>query len=371
MRIDQRVWALAQTVVEFSLAVLPEENVLIDGWEGTEDLCYALAQCTQKAGGYAFVRFRNTRSQSQMLQAMTENYAKTAGKLESTLIQEMQAYVAVRGTDNLYEDSDVVPKQNALYQNAIQEAHRFRMLKTKWCVLRYPTPAMAQKSGMSTDRFEEYFFNCCCADYRKMELAARPLKALMQRTDQVHITAPGTDLYFSIRGCCGNSPFLNDDACGRLNLPDGEVGGSVVKESVQGRIAYNIPSTYKGTTFEGIQFVFRDGKICEASCSSPDKTKKLNEILNTDEGARYIGEFSLGINPWADRAIGDTLFDEKMWGTFHFTPGHEPSAIHWDIVLSQRAEHGGGSIWFDSVLIRKDGHFVLPELQKLEPEQLR
>lgn len=370
MRMDERVRKLAQTVVQYSLTVQPGESVLIEGWEGTDDLCYALMEEVRRVGGYPFVRRCDARTQRLMLCTMDEEYAKRAGELELDLIQKMQAYVAVRGMENLYEYSDVPAQSNTLYQLAANASKKFRMFQTKWCVLRYPTPAMAQHSSMSTEAFEDYFFDCCCADYRRMSEAARPLAQLMRKTDRVHITAPGTDLSFSIRSCCGETPFRNEEGCGRVNLPDGEVGGSVVKKSVQGTITYNVPSTYQGITFEQISFFFRDGRIYEASCSDASKSRQLNAILDTDEGARYIGEFSIGINPMADRAIGDTLFDEKMWGSFHFTPGHDPSAIHWDIVLSQRTEHGGGEIWFDDVLIRKDGLFVLPELKALNPENL-
>src|SRR5690606_5901834 len=206
-------------------------------------------------------------------------------------------------------------------------------------------------------------------DYAAMSKAMDPLKALMDRTDRVRITGPGTDLTFSIRG-------IGSVKCdGHRNIPDGEVYTAPVRESVNGTITYNVPSVRGGFTFENVRFRFENGKIVEAEAND---TKRLNDILDTDEGARYIGEFSIGFNPHILTPMKDTLFDEKIAGSLHFTPGQayrkadngNRSAIHWDLVLIQRPEYGGGEIWFDDRLIRKDGRFVVPELEPLNPENL-
>lgn len=370
MKCDSRIAKLAQTVIFYSLDVQPGEAVLIDSTDCCDDLATAMAQAALAVGGRPIVRRLSNQLQRLQLLNMTEDYAGLLAGAELELMSRVQCYVAIRGTDNQYALSDVPQEKNAIYQKAMAPAREKRMLETKWCVLRYPTPAMAQQCGMSTDAFEEYYFACCCADYKQMSAAAEPLKKMMMAADRVHILGPGVDLRFSIKNCFGHSPFRNDTAVGRMNLPDGEVGGSVVTSSVQGFISYNIPSTFQGISFTGIRFTFRDGKIIEAHCDDPAKETALNKILDTDPWARFIGEFSIGINPMADRAIGDILFDEKMWGSFHFTPGCSPSAIHWDLVCCQRPEYGGGEIWLDDVLIRKDGLFVLPQLADLNPDRL-
>jgi aminopeptidase len=244
-----------------------------------------------------------------------------------------------------------------------------RVKYTKWCILRYPNKSMAQMSRMNTDEFEDFFFKVCNLDYRKMSNAMELLKNLMNKTDKVHIVGNGTDLSFSIKG------ILAEKYVGTFNLPDGEVATAPVKDSVNGYITYNTETSYNGIIFNNIRFDFKDGKIVKATAN---KEKELNEILDTDEGARYIGEFAIGLNPYIEKPIGDTLFDEKIKGSFHFTPGDSleesdngnRSSIHWDIVNIQMPEYGGGEIYFDDVLIRKDGRFILPELECLNPENL-
>jgi aminopeptidase len=246
-----------------------------------------------------------------------------------------------------------------------------RVNHTKWCVLRWPSPSMAQLAGKSTEEFEDFYFKVCCIDYAKMDAACAPLKARMQRADKVHIKGPGeTDLTFSIKGI-GVIP-----CCGEYNIPDGECFTAPVRDSVNGVLQYNTPTVYNGQSFENIRFVFKNGKIVEATCQGD--SKKLNEILDTDEGARYIGEFAIGFNPHITHAMKDILFDEKVAGSFHFTPGrcyettenHNRSEIHWDLVCIQRAEFGGGTISFDGEVIRKDGLFVPADLHALNPDKL-
>jgi aminopeptidase len=192
----------------------------------------------------------------------------------------------------------------------------------------------------------------------------------MDKTDKVRIVSPNTDLRFSIKG-------IGAVKCdGKFNIPDGEVFTAPIKDSVNGTIKYNAISQYMGHTFTDVELSFRDGKIVDAESSG--NSNKLNEILDTDNGARYIGEFAIGFNPYILDPMNDILFDEKIAGSLHFTPGQayedadnwNRSSIHWDLVLIQRPEYGGGEIWFDDRLIRKDGIFVIPELEALNPENL-
>ena len=239
-----------------------------------------------------------------------------------------------------------------------------RVQKTKWVVLRWPTPAMAQLAGMSTEAFENFFFKVCTLDYRKLQPGMKALKTLMEKTDKVQIKGPGTDLRFSIKGIsaiiCG----------GDRNIPDGEVFSCPVKESVQGHVTFNAPSIYQSTAFDNIRLDFRDGKIVEATSN---QTKRLNAVLDSDAGARYIGEFSLGCNPYIMHPMRDILFDEKIAGSFHFTPGQayqeadngNRSQVHWDMVSIQRKDYGGGEIYFDGKLVRQNGVFLPKSLRSL------
>ncbi len=246
-----------------------------------------------------------------------------------------------------------------------------RIKQTRWCVLRWPSASMAQMAEMSTEAFEDFYFNVCTLDYRKMSRAMQPLQQYMQRTDKVRLKGPGdTDLSFSIKGipavCCD----------GKVNIPDGEVFTAPVRQSVNGVIHFNAPTIYRGTSHNDIRLVFKDGKIVEATSTA---SARLNEVLDADAGARYVGEFAIGFNPCCTRPMKDILFDEKIAGSIHFTPGNcydeasngNKSDIHWDMVMLQTPEAGGGEIWFDGTMVRKDGLFVVEELKGLNPENLK
>jgi aminopeptidase len=283
---------------------------------------------------------------------------------ELARMKKMDAYIAIRGSNNISELADVPIDRMKLVAKKLRPLQDQRVQKTKWVVLRWPTPAMAQLAGMSTEAFEDFFFKVCTLDYRKLQPGMKALKALMEKTDKVQIKGPGTDLRFSIKGIaaiiCG----------GDRNIPDGEVFSCPVKESVQGHVTFNAPTIYQSTGFDNIRLDFRDGKIVEATSN---QTKKLNEILDSDAGARYIGEFSLGCNPYILHPMRDILFDEKIAGSFHFTPGQaykeadngNRSQVHWDMVSIQRKDYGGGEIYFDGKLIRRDGGFLPGPLRSL------
>ena len=259
-----------------------------------------------------------------------------------------------------------------IYGQTVQNrVHRdIRVPKTKWVVLRYPTNSMAQLAKMSTEGFEDFYFNVCNLDYAKMSEAMDSLVELMNQTDKVHIKGPGTDLHFSIK----DIPAIK--CAGERNIPDGEVYTAPVRDSVNGTITYNTPSPYQGFTYENVCLTFENGKIVQATANDTDR---INKVFDSDEGARYIGEFAIGVNPYITQPMQDILFDEKIDGSFHFTPGQSydeapngnHSSIHWDLVNIQRKDYGGGEIYFDGRLIRKDGRFVIPELEKLNPENLK
>ncbi len=281
----------------------------------------------------------------------------------------MDAYIAIRGSHNIFELSDVPQEQMNLFQKALKPAWDWRIQKTRWVILRWPHPAMAQQSQMSTEVFEDFFFDVCNLDYSRMVPGMKALKKMMDQTDKVHITGPGTNLTFSIK----NIPAIS--CGGQFNIPDGEVFTAPVKESIEGQITYNAPSVYEGCAFDNVRFEFSKGKIVNASSNN---SKRLTQILNADPGARYIGEFAIGFNPHIKAPMRDILFDEKIAGSFHFTPGQayvdadngNRSKVHWDLVCIQRPECGGGEIYFDDKLIRKDGIFVHKSLEKLNPDYL-
>jgi aminopeptidase len=307
-----------------------------------------------------------------LYEGATEEQMKLIGDIEKYRMEQMDAYIGLRGSFNISELSDVPQDKMKLYQSHwLKPVHlEVRVPKTKWVVLRWPSPSMAQQAGMSTEQFEKFYFDVCTLDYSKMDRALKPLQDLMERTDRVHIVGPqDTDIEFSIK----DIPAV--PCAGKLNIPDGEIFTAPVKDSINGVIHYNTPTLYQGVTHENVRLEFKDGKVVGATGSD---TKRLNEILDSDDGSRYVGEFALGVNPFIDNAMKDILFDEKIKGSLHFTPGNaydeadngNRSQVHWDMVLIQTPEYGGGEIYFDDVLVRKDGLFVLDELLPLNPENL-
>ena len=363
---DPRFAKLAAQVIGYSVSLQPGEKVLIDVWDGADDLGTALVEAAFAAGGLPFVTHQSMRMNRSVIAHATQAYLQDWLRYQRYRMEEMDAYIVVRKKENLCEWAGIEPGQMALYETYYGQLHfGVRIPKTKWCVLRYPNAAMAQAAGMSTEEMEDYYFRACCLDYRRMCQKVEPLAKLAARTDQVRILAPGTDLTFSVKDLCAGVP-----RCGQRNVPCGEMGMPVVVDSAEGEITYNVPSEMQGTIFRDVHLVLRRGIIVEAASSD---TKRMNEILDTDANARRIGEFSLGFNPFLTRTTLDTIFDEKRAKTLHFTPGNSeinPSAIHWDLVQSHAAEDGGGEVWFDGVLIRKDGLFVPEELRPLNPEEL-
>ena len=372
--LDPRVTRLAELLCTHSTRLGPEDRVLVHAFDIPDEVVAEVVRVAQSKGASVLVRLESNLVRRQILMGLDEKSVALWADVEKHEMERMTAYIAIRGSDNIAETSDVPSEKMGLFQTgySIPVVFGVRVPKTKWVALRWPTASMAQQAGMSTAAFEDFYFDVCTLDYAKMARAGEALKELMNRTDKVRVVGPGeTDFTLSIKDI-GAVP-----CSGHRNIPDGECFSAPVKDSVNGVVQFNTTSLYQGTEFKDIRYVIRDGKIVEATAGA--NTEKLNAILDTDEGARYFGEFAIGFNPYVREPMMDTLFDEKIAGSLHFTPGnaYDPpggngnkSAIHWDTVLIQRPEYGGGEILFDDVLIRKDGLFVLPELEALNPDRL-
>lgn len=369
---DERILTLAKNLVHYSCKVHAGDHVQVHytGNE-TEALARQVIKEIYRAGGYAHPVYTNPRIHREMLLGCTKEQLTLMAQADALTMSHMDCYIGIRGAENVSEYADVPAEKLALYDTyyATPVHHEIRVPKTRWVVLRYPNSSMAQLSNTSLEAFEDFYFHVCNLDYSKMNEAMKPLVALMEHTDRVCIKGPGTDLSFSIKGI----PAI--PCAGEMNIPDGEVFTAPVKDSIHGTLRYNTPAVFQGFTYENISLTFQNGRIIEATAN--DSTR-INQVFDTDDGSRYIGEFALGVNPYITKPMKDTLFDEKICGSFHFTPGNcyeeapngNMSAIHWDLVCIQTPEYGGGEIYFDDVLIRKDGRFVLPELLGLNPENL-
>ncbi len=369
---DPRLTLLAQKLVNYSIHTQPGENVLIENTGLESDFVCEIVDAVYEAGANPFVSIKDNRVQRRLVSGAKEKQLKFLAEYESLRMRHMDGYIGVRAGDNASELSDVPTDKFQLFQDTVNHpVHmQIRVAQTKWVVLRYPSPSMAQFAGMSTEAFEDFYFDVCTMDYARMGEAMRPLCALMEKTDRVRLTGKGTDITFSIQGM----PAI--PCAGECNIPDGEIFTAPARNSVNGRITYNAPSLHSGYSYSDISFRFENGRIVEATAND---SERLNKVLDADAGARFIGEFAIGVNPYIHHPMKDTLFDEKIAGSIHFTPGQcydtapngNDSSLHWDLVFIQTPEYGGGDIYFDDVLVRRDGLFVLPELEALNPENLK
>lgn len=370
---DPRFAAFAKTLVFYALDVKKGEFTLVDSGEDTpEAMIRAIITEVRNAGGLPLVRRQNERLSRQLILTNDARLFARMAELELVMLKAADKAVRLRGFDNIFAASGVPAEARQNYRTHFQEPVLSHIRNhDNWILSRWPTNGMAQLFSLSLDEMEELFFNAVSIDYSRMSAAMRPLKELMDRTDQVHIIGPGTDLTFSIKGI---GAVMCD---GHINIPDGECFSAPVIGTMNGTITYNTTVIHEGKRFEGIHFTVKDGRIIGATCQT-NNADELNQILDTDEGARAFGEFALGFNPMIPGTVGEPLFDEKVRGSFHLTPGGcigraqngNNSGIHWDIVCVQTPEKGGGEIWFDGVLIRKDGLFVPEELQGLNPDEL-
>lgn len=364
---DPRIDRLAQVLLDHSCELQQGENILIESFDLPESqLVCALVAGAAARGATPVVITKQNAVLRALYQSATEASMQLAASHEGALMEQMQAYIGIRGAANSSQFADVPHERMDLYQKLWwRPVHgSIRVAKTKWVVLRYPTESFAQAANMSTEAFEEFYFNVCTADYAAMREAQKPLVARMEAADHVRIVSPGVELEFSIKGI----PTI--PCSGERNIPDGEVFTAPVRESINGVIKFNTSSRYQGTVFSDIEFEFKDGQIIRATAND---TPRLQAILDSDEGARFCGEWSLGTNNRVRHPMLDTLFDEKIGGSFHLTPGQayeeadntNRSQIHWDLVMIQREDYGGGEIYFDGELLRKDGRFVPEDLQGL------
>jgi aminopeptidase len=368
---DPRFRRLADLLVSYSCALQPGDKVLIEAIEIPDAFVRELVRAAAAVGALPFVTVKSQVLTRELILQASEEQMRIIGAVEAERMRQMNAYLGVRGSANVSEMAGVPREKMALYEaHVLKPVHmEIRVPKTRWCVLRWPNAAMAQLAQVATEDFERFYFDVCTLDYARMSRAMKPLQDLMMATDRVRLVSPGTDLTFSIKGI----PAVPCD--GRFNIPDGEVFTAPVRDSVNGTIQFNATTIYRGVTHDRVRLAFRDGKIVDATSNDTDH---LNKVLDADEGARYVGEFAIGFNPYITKPMKDILFDEKIAGSLHFTPGNayqeawngNTSQIHWDLVLMQDTAAGGGEIWFDDRLIRKDGRFVVPELAGLNPEQL-
>ena len=363
-----KIKTLANTIVNYSLHLKENSKVLVNFSQIATPLVEEIIKEAEKVGAIVVLNMSDPKLNARLAEKNTEARLEHLKKIKEFEVMNYDAFIMIRTCVNDYEAKNVPPEMTKKFGAMTQELDDIRINEREWVLLNYPTDLDAHKAKMTTAEFNEFAFEVMTVDYKKMNENIQPLKELMERTDKVRIVSPGTDISFSIKGM----PAI--PCTGEKNIPDGELYSAPIKESVNGTITYNTPSPYQGNVFNHVSLTFENGQIIKATCDEDDE--KLNEIFDTDEGARYVGEFALGFNPKILYPMGDILYDEKILGSLHFTPGRcyadcdngNISSIHWDMVLIQREDFGGGEIYFDDVLIRKNGKFTLEELKQLNYE---
>lgn len=364
----EKLKTLANTIINYSLKLKENERVQVSFTEEATPLVEELIKEAKKVKAIMVLNLYNPRLNARLAEGNTLPRLEHLKKIKEFEVENYDAFIQIRGAFNDYEAKNVPKEMTKQFGAMTNELDEIRINERRWVLLNYPTDLDAHKANMTTDEFNEFALDVMTVDYRKMSEDIKPLKDLMERTDKVRIVSPKTDITFSIKG-------MKAIPCtGEMNIPDGELYTAPIKTSVNGTITYNTPSPYQGNVYNNVSLTFENGQIVNATCDGDNE--KLNEIFDTDEGARYIGEFALGFNPKILYPMGDILYDEKILGSLHFTPGKcyadcdngNKSAIHWDMVLIQREDFGGGEIYFDDVLIRKDGKFIPEELKVLNYE---
>lgn len=359
---------LASTIVEHSIKVKEKESVIIVSETMKPiSLVKLLVKKIKEKGAQVTVRFVDPEIDALIKEDISKEGIELLEKKERFDVENYNSFIRIMCNQNDYEEKNIKEETRKLMGEALKEVRDIRINERKWVLLNYPSSLDAYKANMKIDEFYDYSMGVMCYDYKKMSEDIKPLKELMEKTDKVRLTGVGTDITFSIK----NMPII--PCCGEMNIPDGEIYCGPVKNSINGVIKYNTPSPYNGNIYYGVRLEFKDGKIVSATCDNKDEEEKLNKIFDIDEGARYVGEFSVGLNKDIMYPMGDILFDEKIIGSIHFTPGScyrdsyngNNSSIHWDMVLIQREDYGGGNIYFDDKLIRENGVFILDELKHL------
>jgi len=371
---DERLHELATLLLNYSLGLQKGELFEINSGIRAKPLIKELIREAHRIGAVPFLKLSDDE-----LSRLAFGYIHPDAPEEARVVIEKQmawetvywdhlaAHVDI-GVDENDAELSAVNEQSMRFYREVHRPIRDRMIdERRWVYLHWPTMADAQKAGMCYDDFFEFFIKAALVDYAKMRRDMEPLVDLLEKTDTVRILGPGTDIFFSIKGI----PVVS--CHGNMNIPDGEVFTAPVKDSVAGHVQFNTTAMRYGRKFVNPRLVFKNGNIVEADCDG-DRSG-LNEMLDADEGARYIGEFALGVNNAITQAIGNTLYDEKIGGSFHLTPGcayadadnGNKSQLHLDIVCLQTSAYGGGEIWFDDCLVRKDGIFMLDSLKELNP----
>jgi aminopeptidase len=353
--VDPRVAKAAEILVNYSARVKKGDYVQILAEPAAEDLALEVYRLILKKGAYPAMRLSLPGQSYIYYKNASDEQLKKFPDIAFYEIKKTNAVIYIGAPSNTKELSNIDPKKISVRQSVLKKLSDYRVEKTNWILFDYPTDAYAQDAEMSLEEFRDFVYRATNVDWEKESKKQDRLKAILDKGKNVRILGKETDIRFSIAG----KKSVKCD--GKHNMPDGEVYTEPVKNSVNGHIYYEFPAVHGGREVCGVRLVFKDGKVVKATAEKNQDF--LINMLDTDAGSRYVGEFGIGVNYNIDRFIKNTLFDEKIGGTIHLalgraykdTGGENNSAIHWDMIKDLR---NGGEVYIDGKLIEKDGKFT-------------
>lgn len=351
---DQRLAKFADVLLEHSLNIKEGENVVIRAGYLAKPLIDEFYRKTVDKGANTFVHILSDPQRKYFMENATPKQLENANALYEGIYEKADAVLVIEAPENTKHLSNVSPRKNMEYNKAISPVLKTIMNK-RWVLTNYPVEAFAQDADMSLEEYEDFLFDAVLVDYEKMDRDMNKILDIFDTADTVRLVGKDTDLTFSIKGRKGTK------CSGQNNVPDGEVYYSPVTNSANGHIYYEFPAIRYGNQVDGVRLEFKDGKIINARSASNEQF--LNQMLDTDAGARYLGEFGIGLNYGIKKFIKNILFDEKIGGTIHLAAGNayegsggdNISVLHWDMIKELRTN---GEIYADGKLVQKNGIYL-------------
>jgi len=352
---DPRVEVLADILVQHSTEVGPGDLVVIDGTANAQPLLMACYRRVLAAGGHPRLNVGFEEAQEAFLSEASDDQLEFLDPIAKFQADSIQVAIRIRATENTRALANVDPSRLAKTMIARRPVMDQIIENVRWVLCDYPTNALAQEAEMSLSEYADFLYGATNIDWSEMTARLTSLKTRLEAGSEVRIVGPDTDLTLRTAG------RIWEPADGKKNMPDGEIFTAPIEDSVNGRITYEFPAIYQGRQVDGITLTFKDGLIVEATAERGEDF--LNAILDTDPGARRLGEIGIGTNDGIKRHTKNILFDEKMGGTVHlavgrsyeFTGGKNQSAVHWDMVKDLRTD---SALYLDGALLQEDGVFV-------------
>ena len=363
---DPRVTNLARILVEHSAGVGEGDVCTVEGPSAAEPLLQAVYEEVLKAGGNPIVQMALDEQPEAFFEHASDSQLDWISPTAEWITDNADVRIAVMASENTRALSQVPPDRQTRVQAARQGLMKRMMERSaageyRWALTLFPTNAYAAQAGMSLAAYEDFYFGACLATdddpvgaWKRQSEETERLSEWIEGRSEVHVSGEGTDLRIGIEG----RTFIA--AGGKHNMPDGEFFTGPVEDSAEGEITFHLPATYAGREVAGVRFRFDGGRVVDASAEKGEEF--LIERLDTDEGARRLGELGIGTNYGITEGTGEILLDEKIGGTVHLaigrsypeTGGVNESAIHWDMICDLRP---GGRIEVDGELLQENGSF--------------